>query len=169
MLTGLKFREYRPTDRDACIAVFQSNVPRYFRDHELNGFLEFVDWSGCPYFVLVTDEIIIGCGGFGVRPRSDTADLCWGMVDSSHHRKHLGEFLLFARLNRIIREAGVNAVRLGTSQLVDPFFQRFGFAVQGRTTDGIAAGLDEVEMRLELTAEVRNSIQQKWNDISGQG
>ncbi len=168
MLTGLRFRGYLPADRPACIAVFQTNVPRYFRDHELSGFLEFVDSSGCPYFVLVADGSIVGCGGFGIHPGSDTADLCWGMVDLSQHGKHIGEFLLFARLNRIIKEVAVKAIRLGTSQLTDPFFQRFGFAVQGRTTDGIAAGLDDVEMRLELTAEVRSSIEQKWNELNEQ-
>ena len=93
----LYLQVYGPTDRDACIEVFRSNVPRFFRDHELADYLDFVDSSGGPYFVVLCDEKIVGCGGFGIRPDTDCADLCWGMVDRAEHGKRIGTFLLVSR------------------------------------------------------------------------
>lgn len=158
----LQLREYRPTDRNACITLFRTNVPRYFRDHELDEYLQFIDSSGCPYFVVVSGADTLGCGGFGIRPGSDTADLCWGMVDASHHRKRIGEFLLIARLHRIVSETEARSVRLGTSQLTDGFFERFGFTTQSRTAGGISEGLDDVQMHMTLTGDIRESIERRW-------
>lgn len=170
----LHFRAYRPADRDACMALFQSNVPRFFRDHELADFLEFVDSSGCPYFVVLSEASIVGCGGFGIRPGSEAADLCWGMVDQQEQGKRIGEFLLLARLREIVTKNTVDAeyvrpkhVCLVTSQLTDGFFRRYGFQVQKRKSSGIAAGLDEVDMRMELNEVSRAVIEQEWRRIVG--
>jgi len=155
----LYLRAYSPADRSACIGIFRSNVPRFFRDHELAGYLEFIDGSGCPYFVVRSDARIVACGGFGLRPGSDAADLCWGMVDREQQGKRIGRFLLLARLHAIVTTTHARYVRLGTSQLTDGFFRRHGFQIQTRKSDGFAAGLDEVEMRMELTTANRAAIE----------
>lgn len=161
----LNVREYCSADRNACEAIFQTNVPRYFRDNELSEYLEFIDTSGCPYFVVTADEEIVGCGGFGIHPGTVVADLCWGMVDARQHRRRLGEFLLFARLHRIVTTTDATSVRLGTSQLTDGFFKKFGFNTQSMKAGGIAEGLDDVQMQIELTDDVRQSIQNTWSNI----
>ncbi|WP_182865169.1 GNAT family N-acetyltransferase [Stieleria mannarensis] len=162
----LQFRNYRPTDRDVCTAVFRTNVPRFFHEDEFNDFLQFIDTSGCPYFVVVSEAALLGCGGFGIRSGSDTADLCWGMVDARQHRRHIGEFLLLARLYKIVSETNSKFVRLGTSQLTAGFFQRFGFTTQSHMPDGIAKGLDDVQMHLRLTDDIRASIQRRWQECT---
>lgn len=164
----LQLRDYCPSDRDACIAIFQSNVPRYFRDHEREEFLTFLDAAESPYFVVTSGAAVLGCGGFAICPGDHRADLCWGMVDARAHRKGVGEFLLFARLHRIAENAEVQRVRLGTSQLTDGFFRRYGFSIQSQTADGIAEGLDDVEMHLELTEEIRESFHRTWRKIVSQ-
>jgi len=164
---NLHFRDYTPGDSAACVSIFRSNVPTYFRDHELSGFLDFLDSPPCPYSVILTDGQVIACGGFGLHPGSDTADLCWGMVHADHHRRRVGTFLLFARLHAIVTTTVARSVRLGTSQLTDPFFERYGFTAQSRKTDGIAPGLDAVEMRLELTEERRAAVERQWRQLIG--
>lgn len=154
----VSYREYSVGDRDECLRVFRSNMPRFFRDHEQPDFEAFIDSGKCPYFVIDHGGTIVGCGGYGVRTGSDHVDLCWGMVDQSRHGQRLGEFLLMLRLNEIIQDPGIRAVRLGTSQLTDGFFQRYGFAVCDRKANAIAEGLDEVEMRLDLTEETRSRV-----------
>jgi GNAT superfamily N-acetyltransferase len=162
----LQLRAYRPTDRDACIEIFRSNVPRFFRDRELDGYLEFVDSSGCPYFVVLSKARVIGCGGFGIRSGSDTADLCWGMVHREQHGSGIGRFLLLARLHAIVTTTRARYVRLATSQLTEGFFHRNGFQIQTRTPGGIAAGLDEVEMRMELTDGNRFLVEREWRKMT---
>ena len=158
----VSYREYSPADRDKCLRVFRSNMPRFFRDHEQPVFEAFIDSGECPYFVIDQAGMIVGCGGYGVRTGSDHADLCWGMVDQSRHGQRLGEFLLLLRLSEIIRDPKIKAVRLGTSQLTDGFYQRYGFAVCERTANAIAEGLDEVEMLLDLTEQTLGRIGELW-------
>ena len=161
------FRDYSPSDRRDCMAIFSSNVPRFFRERERADFEAFIDTSGCPYFVVGVSHIIVGCGGYGIREPGGLADLCWGMIDASYHGNHCGEFLLLARLREIVDCQNVTGVRLTTSQLTEGFFQRYGFEVQSREADGIDDGLDSVEMRLDLTRDLRASVLARWQSMSG--
>jgi hypothetical protein len=142
-------------------------VPRFFRGHELVDFEEFIDSSGCPYFVVLSNEDVVGCGGYGLRPGSDAADLCWGMVFGEHHGKGIGGFLLLARLHAIATTTEARRIRLATSQLTEGFFRRYGFRMQSRKPDGIALGLDDIEMRIELTDVNRAAIEHRWRKIVG--
>jgi GNAT superfamily N-acetyltransferase len=163
---NLQLHAYREANhREACIAIFKSNVPRYFRSHEFDEFLNFLDAVQCHYFVVTLDEQVRACGGFGVREGSSVADLCWGMAHADYHGQGIGTFLLFARLFKIATETNATAVRLGTCQLTDGFFQRFGFAIQSLTTDGLAEGLDDVQMQMILTEDVRETIIQHWHKM----
>lgn len=163
----LTHRTYSASDRQACVAIFQSNVPRFFRDHELASFTDFVDTSDCPYFVVHGGREIVGCGGFGLRDGSHTADLCWGMVHKERQGKRIGAYLLFARLQAIANTTDAKHVRLGTSQHTEGFFRRYGFETQSHRPDGIDTGLDDVEMRIELSAENRAFIDRNWREVVG--
>ena len=147
----LRHRPYTASDRDACVEVFRSNVPKFFRDHELEEFTDFIDAFECPYFVVLSDDEIIGCGGFGIEADSETASLCWGMVQQEHHGKRIGAYLLFFRLHEIATSTDAKFVRLRTSQHTEGFFRRYGFSIESTEPDGFAPGLDDVEMRIELT------------------
>ncbi len=156
-------REYKTTDRDVCIDVFKSNVPEYFREHELNDFLNFLDTLAFPYFVILEQNEVVACGGYALRDDSKCADLCWGMVRHQLHSKNYGKMLLMFRLKSIASFEHITAVRLGTSQLTKGFFQKYGFLNFGTQPNGIAPGLDDVEMRMELTPDVRSEILDKWD------
>jgi hypothetical protein len=36
----MNIREYRPSDRDACLDAFRSNIPKFFLLHELDSFVD---------------------------------------------------------------------------------------------------------------------------------
>lgn len=164
------FRNIAPSDLADCVALFRSNVPSYFCDEELPEFEEFVSSAACPYFVIEIDDVVVGCGGYGLRDDSDVADLCWGMVASDHHGRGLGEYLLYIRLREIINREHVQYVRLCTSQHTSGFFERYGFVVQSRKRDGFAEGLDDLEMRLELNEDSRRSFARDFSErLSGGG
>jgi ribosomal protein S18 acetylase RimI-like enzyme len=151
-------RAFEPADVDACLEVMRSNVPRFFRAHELAEYEGFLADMPCTYLVLVDERgAIIGCGGYDVDANTGTAVLTWGMVHREHHRRGLGALLLRERLARIAADPRAHAVRLDTSQHSRGFFERFGFEVVAHTPDGYAPGLDRYEMRLTLSPSDRES------------
>ena len=164
--TSLSFAKYTSEHRDACVDVFQSNSPKYFLDYELDLFLAFLDREDCPYFVVFDSTRVVGCGGYGQREDSEWADLCWGMVDQRWHGKHVGAYLLFLRLDKIITDTDVSHVRLDTSQHTFGFFEKFGFNTEWTKAEGYGEGLDKYEMLLELNADNRELISKNWEKYS---
>ena len=144
-------RPYLPTDRDACLAVFDSNAPEFFLPRERAEYERFLDDPSGPYFVMDHDGLIAGCGGYYVIGGEPTrARMAWGMVLREWQRKGLGRLLLMYRLRQITKAGGVQFVGLDTSQRSAPFFQSQGFKVAGIAADGYGPGLDRVEMAMKL-------------------
>jgi GNAT superfamily N-acetyltransferase len=132
------------------LAVFNTNVPLYFREEERAEYAAFLDALPGPYFVIVgADEGVVGCGGYAIREDSDLADLCWGMVRQDRQGEGLGRALAEARLERIWRDPRVRAVALSTTQHTVGFYERLGFRTTSVSTDGYGPGLDRVAMLLE--------------------
>ena len=158
----MKLRTYQAADYSGCLAVFDSNVPKFFAPHERAEFAVFLAQSSDPYFV-VTDEQgqVIGCGGYYINHARAAAGLTWGMVSRGRHRQGIGRFLLLARLQRIGQEPAVTSVLINTSQHSYGFFEKMGFVVEAIGENGFAEGLDAYKMVLRLTAEVRQSLTDK--------
>jgi ribosomal protein S18 acetylase RimI-like enzyme len=144
-------RPYLPADHARCLAVFDSNTPRFFDPSERRNFETFLDAPFCSYFVMEHDGAIVGCGGYAVEEDKSLASLVWGMVRHDLHKRGLGRFLVMFRLKEITRTSGVQMVRLGTSQHTAHFFEKQGFKVAGIEKDGYASGIDRVEMRMKLS------------------
>lgn len=144
-------RPYRPGDRAACLAVFDTNTPRFFAPAEREDFRGFLEAGPDDYFVLEDSPEdgpeVVGCGGVFVR--GGEGGLCWGMVARDRHRQGLGSVLLRKRLALLAEHRPeVEAVVLDTTQHSRGFFARFGFEVVKVTPDGYAPGLDRYDMRL---------------------
>jgi ribosomal protein S18 acetylase RimI-like enzyme len=151
-LLPVKLRPWRTRDRAAGLALFDSNVPRFFAAKERRDFADFVDHLRGPYFVLENAAgEVVGCGGY---QRADgdpsVVVLCWGMVRADRHRGGLGARLLTERLDRIADEPRYRLVTIETSQHSRGFFARHGFVETRYVPDGYARGMDLVEMALNL-------------------
>lgn len=147
----IRIRDYAPADRDACIAVFESNVPEFFSDSERAELEAFLAHLPGPYLVLEEDDgRVVGSGGYALASDGVTADLCWGMVHRDRHGLGLGRRLAEARIERIRGDGLARSVRLRTSQHTRTFFERLGFVTESVEADGFAPGLDRCEMRLDL-------------------
>jgi ribosomal protein S18 acetylase RimI-like enzyme len=144
-------RPYTPADHAACLAMFDSNTPRFFDPSERRKFVTFLDAPFCSYFVMEHDGAVVGCGGYAVEEDRSLASLVWGIVRNDLHNHGLGRFLVMFRLKEITRTSGVQMVRLGTSQHTAHFFEKQGFKVAGIEKDGYASGIDRVEMRMKLS------------------
>lgn len=144
----MRTREYEPSDRDACMAVFDTNVPKYFVDAERDEFRRFLSELPGPYLLLEDDRGVVACGGYAFVPEEHRADLCWGMVRQELHNNGIGRQLTEARLQRAIADPRVRVIACNTSQLTTGFYEQLGFVMIERIPDGYSPGLDRCEMRL---------------------
>lgn len=138
-------RPYAIGDKDACLALFDSNVPNFFDSTERDLFVAFLDQPAGHYFCIEQDGRIVGCGGF-VREARGQARFTWGMVDQAHHGAGLGRLLTEHRLREIVKAGDYKEADLSTTPRVAPFFEKFGFVETGREKDGFAPGMDKVLM-----------------------
>lgn len=157
----MQVRDFTPSDREACLKVFDSNVPEFFVPAEREDFAAFIDALPGPYFVLEDGSgAVLGCAGYAVTPGTATADLCWGMVVRERHGSGLGGLLLDERLARIRADSRIEAIALNTSQHTRGFYERLGFVTERVVPDGFAPGLDRCDMRLVLRAGLESQERQ---------
>ncbi len=152
----LTFRPYTPRDADACLALFDANVPTYFDASERPEYAAFLarfeTTPPCAYVVGESpDGRVLACGGW-FREDDDPAlgGLAWGMEHGEWHGHGLGQQLLEVRMAGLAAMPGLGALRIRTSQHTEGFYARAGFVVTRRIPDGHAPGIDFVEMRRDL-------------------
>jgi len=139
-------RRYRAGDREACLALFDGNVPDFFAVFERAEFAAHLE-SAETFLVLEQGGVVLACGGVSALP-SGWAVLDWGMVARTAQGQGLGRQLMQARLALARRMPGLRGIRLETSQKTCGFYEGFGFRVQAVVQDGFGPGLDRVEMAL---------------------
>jgi len=150
--TGVGIREYTDEDLEACLAVFDSNVPTYFRIEERTDFEGYLRELPGPYLVAVDARgDVVACGGHARRDDPPgVADRCWGMARRDLHGRGIGRRLTLRRLDAARRDPRVEEVALNTSQRTTGFYERLGFRTVEVERDGYAPGLDRCEMRLSV-------------------
>jgi N-acetylglutamate synthase-like GNAT family acetyltransferase len=140
-------RPYVPNDREACLDLLRSNIPEHFSPPEAEEFARFLDALPGPYFVAEIDGRIVGCGGIAAEKDGVTATLCWGIVDARRQRGGVGTKLLERRLGEFLAEhPEIRRVQTHTSQKVQGFYARHGFAVVSVVPQGFGPDLDQVTM-----------------------
>lgn len=153
------FRPYTLADREACLAIFDANTPRFFAPHERPDFAAFLDAPPCFYGVLTTESgELVGCGGIGPGRDTRVAVLAWGMLHPDHHGAGLGRRLLLARLARLIDLPDVTGVRMDTSHETVGFFERLGFRVTHFTPNGYREGLHRYDLELRVDEALRQRL-----------
>jgi N-acetylglutamate synthase-like GNAT family acetyltransferase len=140
----MDIRPYTSADRDACLAVFDSNAPSLLSPGLRDALAARLN-AAAPFYVAEHDGAIIGCGGYSVS--GPTAQLEWGIVHRQWQRQGLGRFLLFYRLREITKAAAVEMVHLETPDAAAPFFASQGFRESSR-----AAGQVHMTKRLTVCA-----------------
>jgi predicted GNAT family N-acyltransferase len=148
-------RQYQDKDQEACLGLFNSNVPKYFAPVERNYFVTFLNDFKFLYFIMENDkgEVVV-CGGYAAdKEDPSVAMLCWGMVRRDLHFGGLDQQLLADRLRRIVTEQQFSTVVIETSQHNQGFFERFGFIVKKIISDGFATDLDLVKMELDVSGK----------------
>ena len=143
----ISIRAYAPSDRNACLTIFRSNLPKYFAPEELPLFTSWLDKPGLEdYFVLEVEGEVIGCGGFYALPDLQQAILAWGMIHSAYHGQGYGRQLTDYRLERMRERYPSYRLCLSTSQHTFGFYEKQGYVVREVIKDGFGEGLDKYIM-----------------------
>ena len=144
------FRRYTPSDLDAVVAIFRSNIPKYFGPDEEPGLRSFLsDSRGEDYYVLELSRDIVGAGGIALN-EDQTVSLCWGMVRKDHLGTGLGRKLTEFRIENSREKFGTLPLVISTSQHTSGFYEKFGFHMVEHTPDGFGPGIDTCRMRLDF-------------------
>jgi predicted N-acetyltransferase YhbS len=100
---GVSIREYRPADREACIAVYRENERNGIPQKYLAEFERFLDSGDYLRLVLTREGTVVGIGGIGYEPTAPQprAWLVFGMIAPADQRRGLGKALLVARLGAL--------------------------------------------------------------------
>lgn len=148
---------YNDNFKQGCLAAFQSNIPVYFTPEEINDFTNFLEQRAMPkdneiqttfYYVLLKNNEVIGCGGFGERERDGTVTLAWGLVHSDFHKQGVGKLLLQHRLTEARKVYPSKTIYLDTTQYSYPFFEKFGFKTTKIKIDFYMKGMHRYDMEL---------------------
>jgi predicted GNAT family N-acyltransferase len=146
----MKIRQYTENDTEDVIAIFRSNIPKYFSPQEESGLRNFLaDIRSMKYFVAENFIEIIGAGGIALN-EDKTVSLCWGMIRNDFLGKGLGKQLTEFRINLSRENFGNLPIVVSTSQHTQGFYEKFGFKLTERIPDGFAPGIDDCKMRLEF-------------------
>lgn len=155
-------RRFRPADLDACLAIFDGNVPAFFAASERPTFEAYLERPPDHYLVVANDEhVIVACGGYRLVPQERLAKLRWGMVARPHHHRGWGRRLLRIRLRAIGAAPDIERITVATSPSAAGFYLREGFVEVRRQVDGILRGIDAIWLALELSDPLREMLRQE--------
>lgn len=152
-------RPYTPADYSRCLAIFNSNVPKFFTPGEAEDYARWLSGLGelpthrydkgeLHYFVAEQSGSVLACGGWGIREGADHATLVWGAVDNEYHRLGIGHALTEFRISNFRQHYPSFPLTIDTSHHTAPFYEHFGFRTEKFTENGYAPGLHRHDMRL---------------------
>jgi len=152
-MSAPRIRPYVANDREACLAIFDSNTPDFFGTSERELFVSFLDKRPSRYYVVEDERGVVACGGWGWKDSARVAVLTWGMVHRTHHRSGLGRRLLRHRLAEAEAQ-DYSVFELVTSQHSAPFFAREGFVEEKVEPNLFAPGLHGHHMRRQAPSRI---------------
>lgn len=145
----MNFRRFETADTEAVVAIFRSNIPKYFVESEESELREYLAGGVENYYVLEVDGDVAGAGGIALNA-DDTVSLCWGMVRNDLIGTGLGKRLTEFRIERSREVFGDRPLVISTSQHTEGFYKKLGFVTVEHTPDGFGPGIDVCRMRRDL-------------------
>jgi len=149
MSSSIVIRPYSKEDRSALLSILKKNVPRYFHEDEVEDFEKFIDKHGAIYFTVLYENQIAGGVSWTSRIKEKTAMIAWIFFDPECQGKGLGRESINFCLSAMSKVNEVEKFRVRTSQLVYPFFEKFGFKTIYVEQDYWAKGFDLYDMEMD--------------------
>ncbi|AOW13827.1 acetyltransferase [Hydrogenophaga crassostreae] len=148
MTGSATFTPYSPTDKLACLGLFDANCPAFFAPNERLDYEGFLDGNPLNYELCLIDGRIAGAFGLmgdGLQAKS----LNWILLDPGSHGKGIGSAIMM-RITDGGRASGVSLVTIAASHKSAPFFAKFGAAERSTIEDGWGPGMHRIDMELRI-------------------
>lgn len=144
-------RPYQTNDKSALLRLLKLNIPKYFHPDEYQEFSHYLDHEVEDYFVFVDNGNILGAGGinYGFN-QGTTARISWDLVHPNHQGVGIGTSLVSLRVEQIRQYPDVKTIEVRTTQMVYPFYQKFGFKLIQQEKDFWAPGYDLYRMEINI-------------------
>ena len=146
----LSFQSYNAKFKEDILQLFYSNCPKYFDPIDEKELIDFLDnYADENYLVVLEGEKVIGCGGHYTKDRKH--GIAWVFFE----RYVIGQKKLFHYADvfykeierRMTAEGHFYDVEIHTTQLLERFFNRYGFNTVEIKKDGFGEGLHAYTMK----------------------
>lgn len=138
----MNIRPYKNADKERLIELLRLNTPLYFSPNEEKDLIYYLDYEAENYFVLEVDGIIMGCGGFNLTDDKETGKISWDIFHPHSQGKGYGSALTRFRIERMKEIDSIKTISVRTTQLVYPFYQKFGLELREVVKDYWDIGFD---------------------------
>ena len=138
----MKIREFQNSDVPRLLKLLHLNTPEYFSESEEGDFVHYLENEIEHYFVLLVNDEIMGCGGFNLSDDKETGKISWDIFHPEGQGKGLGTALTNFRIERMKEIKSIKKISVRTSQLVYPFYAKFGLELKEIVEDYWAPGFD---------------------------
>ena len=146
----MRFKEYTPSDYEACLELFELNCPSYFAEEEREDYKQYLGSNSDEYLLGYQDNSLVCCFGIG-NISKDVASLTWIMVHPEHHRGGYGSAMMSHFFSRV-KANSKQRVLIATSQHAEAFFRKYGAERLKFTEDGWGQGMHRIDMQISLDA-----------------
>lgn len=144
MTPDIRFRPFKASDRDACLAIFDANCPEFFAPNERDDYADFLNGPTEAYEVCLLDKKVVGAFGLFGAPQKERG-LSWILLDPGCQGAGVGSQIM----SRILKAGQGCLIHIGASHKSAPFFERFGAVAVQRIEDGWGPGMHRVDMELQ--------------------
>ncbi|MFN8278684.1 MAG: GNAT family N-acetyltransferase [Saprospiraceae bacterium] len=142
MSDKIMIREYATQDKKEVLHLFRLNIPMYFGAEEEIEFIKYLETGRELYYVLLFEQIIVGCGGIHFADEGTTGKICWDIIHPEYQGKSLGTQLLKFRMKKLHDMPTIRKINVRTSQVVYKFYENNGFELIEIVKDYWANGFD---------------------------
>lgn len=146
LMNVISIREFEANDKNEVIHLFKLNTPPFFAVEEEEDLIQYLEKERELFYVLLSDQTIVGCGGINFTDSHTTGKLSWDIIHPLYQGKSLGSKLLTFRLNKLRSLDGLTKIMVRTSQLAFKFYEKHGFECVEIKQDYWAKGLDMYTM-----------------------
>ncbi|SON52067.1 GNAT family N-acetyltransferase [Vibrio tapetis] len=149
MPSHISFKAFTPSNKNACLRIFDANCPTYFAENERADYAAFLENNPEGYDVCVYNNDIVGAYGL-CGSDQEFRELNWILISPSAQGIGIGhEFL--SRAIESARSLNLTQIKIAASHLSAPFFAKYGALEICEIPDGWGLGMHRIDMELNLS------------------
>ena len=146
----MQIRPFQTSDTPRLLEILRLNTPKYFSEAEEADFVFYLNHEIEQYFVLLVNDEIMGCGGFNLSEDKKTGKISWDIFHPESQGKGFGTALTNYRIERMKEIKSIEKISARTSQLVFPFYAKFGLELKEIVKDYWDKGFDLYRLEADV-------------------